>query len=355
MIDLEKLHLLEPFWKAGTVHREGLFFIQEADDQPPSARLLLAPDKVVELASATGEVLYEPGRDYQVDSAGPRVTLTPGSRIPFRRRADMYLPKGSPNSIPHLVGDENTHLYFSEGHAFHFLQAEATYTTCARWEGFVPRYAGGDLPRTLGKLGGGLGLSMAVVGDSISAGGNASLDVPPFMPAFPELVRLVLTKVYGGPVELVNLAKGGTGAGYGVEVAPQVAALRPDLVFIAFGMNDVGGRKSEGYRKRVAQIMQIVQSGSPQAEFILVATMRANPQWALSPADQFAPYRDALAGLCGPGAVLANVTSLWTDLLARKNYHDLTGNGVNHANDYGHRLYAQVILSLLVQGLTPKP
>jgi lysophospholipase L1-like esterase len=175
------------------------------------------------------------------------------------------------------------------------------------------------------------------------------------MPAFPELVRLALAKVYGGPVELVNLAKGGTGAGYGVEVAPQVAALRPDLVFIAFGMNDVGGRKSEGYRKRVAQIMQIVRDRHPAVEFILVATMRANPQWALAPAEQFAPYRDALAGLCGPGVVLADVTSLWTDLLARKNYHDLTGNGVNHANDYGHRLYAQVILSLLVEGLTPKP
>jgi hypothetical protein len=43
------------------------------------------------------------------------------------------------------------------------------------------------------------------------------------------------------------------------------------------------------------------------------------------------------------------MTSLWADLLKRKAWHDLTGNGVNHPNDFGHRLYAQVILGLLVE------
>ena len=31
--------------------------------------------------------------------------------------------------------------------------------------------------------------------------------------------------------------------------------------------------------------------------------------------ERFSAYRDALANLCGHGAVLADVTSLWTDLL----------------------------------------
>ena len=61
----------------------------------------------------------------------------------------------------------------------------------------------------------------------------------------------------------------------------------------------------------------------------------------------FPQYRDALASLCGKGVALADVTSLWTDLLNRKRYYDVTGNGVNHTNDFGHRLYAQVILGLL--------
>ena len=31
-----------------------------------------------------------------------------------------------------------------------------------------------------------------------------------------------------------------------------------------------------------------------------------------------------------------------------KDLFDLTGNGLNHPNDYGHRLYAQGVLSLLL-------
>jgi hypothetical protein len=31
-----------------------------------------------------------------------------------------------------------------------------------------------------------------------------------------------------------------------------------------------------------------------------------------------------------------------------RHFVDVTGNGVNHPNDYGHRLYAQAILALLV-------
>jgi len=54
--------------------------------------------------------------------------------------------------------------------------------------------------------------------------------------------------------------------------------------------------------------------------------------------------------MCGAGAALADMTTLWRDLLARKSVHDLTGNGINHPNDFGHRLYAQVILGLLTHG-----
>lgn len=31
-----------------------------------------------------------------------------------------------------------------------------------------------------------------------------------------------------------------------------------------------------------------------------------------------------------------------------KDFLAITGNGVNHPNDFGHRVYAQVLLSLLM-------
>ena len=36
-------------------------------------------------------------------------------------------------------------------------------------------------------------------------------------------------------------------------------------------------------------------------------------------------------------------------LLKRKRFYDLTGNGVNHPNDFGHCVYAQSLLALLVE------
>ena len=36
----------------------------------------------------------------------------------------------------------------------------------------------------------------------------------------------------------------------------------------------------------------------------------------------------------------------WRKLLERKDFYDLTGNGVNHPNDYGHRVYATVLAAL---------
>lgn len=347
-----ELHLLEPFWTSPIIYREGLFFIQEADDQPPVARLLMSPREVLSLRSATALITYQPDRDYTINAAAQRVELPAGSRVPFRRRRDMYLPPESPMSIPHRAGDPQQHLYFSEGHVFHHQQAEISYTTDGRWDGFVPRFAGDQLPRTMQRLEARDPMQIAVVGDSICAGGNASQDVEPYMPAFPQLVAMGLREVFGSAIHLTNLAKGGTSAGYGVEVAPQIAQLRPDLTIIAFGMNDVGGPKPEPYARRIGQIMHIVREANPDAEFVLVATMLANPEWSCTPAQRFAPFRDALATLSGPGAALADLTSLWADLLQRKNYHDLTGNGVNHANDFGHRLYAQTILTLMVESMS---
>jgi amino acid permease len=41
------------------------------------------------------------------------------------------------------------------------------------------------------------------------------------------------------------------------------------------------------------------------------------------------------------------VTALWMAVVAKKSFMDITGNGVNHPNDYGHRLYAMLLASTL--------
>ena len=76
--------------------------------------------------------------------------------------------------------------------------------------------------------------------------------------------------------------------------------------------------------------------------------MLGTRDWTALHHELFPQYRDALADLCTPGIALADMTSIWTEMLKHKKDCDLTGNGVNHPNAFGHRVYAQVLSSLLI-------
>ena len=351
-ISVDELHLLEPFWNSEIVYREALFFVQEDAEHPPAASLLFMPAEVISLHSATGETTYELGKDYLVQAESRRIVLTQDSRIPSKKREELYRKKGQSHAISHKTGDPGTLLYFGEGHFFHDQQAEITYRRGGQpWQGSAPKRTAKNLPRTLAALKARRPLSVCLTGDSIAEGGNASgsRGVPPYTPPFGELFALGLERAFDTKITLKNVAVGGKTADYGVQTAADIAATKPDLVLIAYGMNDVSRRDPVRYRTSVEQIIGRVRESSPETEFILVAPMLGNPEWHATPAEMFPKYRDALALLCGNGVALADVTTLWADVLKRKHYHDLTGNGVNHTNDFGHRLYAQVILGLLVE------
>jgi lysophospholipase L1-like esterase len=189
-------------------------------------------------------------------------------------------------------------------------------------------------------------------GDSISAGANASLltKAPPGCPDYGKLTSLALEHHFGSKVTFINHAVGGWTSGNGLQQAKEqhIGKAKPDLVIIAFGMNDVFQRNVAAYEANIRGLMEAIRADAPDAEFILVASMLGNAEWGM-PMEQFPMYRDALAKLCGPGVVLADMTSIWDALLKRKRFYDLTGNGVNHPNDFGHCVYAQSLLALLVE------
>ena len=66
-------------------------------------------------------------------------------------------------------------------------------------------------------------------------------------------------------------------------------------------------------------------------------------------------YADALRKLCGPGIALADIQGVQKSLMQRKRYIDLTGNLLNHPNDYLARIQAQVLDSVLRRWYVRKP
>ena len=238
-----------------------------------------------------------------------------------------------------------------QARGLHRLQVAATYRHSGdAWTGGVPSFAGARLARTVTRLRRREPLAICVTGDSISEGYNASAFVgaAPHQPAYSQLVASALEQRYGSCVTLRNMASAGWTSAEGRDAAAAVAQMRPDLVIVAYGMNDAGYMDADEFAANITGLVATVRRTVRDAEFVVVSTMLPHPAWHYPSGLRFPAYRDALEGLCGRGVALADVTTIWGDVSRRKHTHDLTGNGVNHPNDFGHRLYAQAILSLLI-------
>src|SRR4051812_35411855 len=126
--------LVEPFWHSEVMRGESLFFV-DSGAGPATATLLFDHPERFTLTSATGELTYEQGRDYTIDSPSGVVNRTEGSRIPFATLAELYFP----DEPLVLIGD---------GADFHYRQVAATYAhRRGDWRGYVPRPAAIELPR----------------------------------------------------------------------------------------------------------------------------------------------------------------------------------------------------------------
>ena len=350
---LPGLQLLQGPWDEGDVHRESVLFVRGADGKT-SAKLLFDADRVLAVQGADGVRSFEVARDYQIAPDGSGLLLPNGSRIPFLEETELFRPKGSANSIGPRAGHPESNLLFDNGRFFHDRQVEFSYVPRgASWDAYRPAFAGGRLKGTIGKLKAKQAVTIALSGDSISEGYNASeySKAPPFMPPYPTLLAAQLEQTYGTKVAMHNHAVAGWSSGQGVNDLDTLLKIKPDLIVIAYGMNDVGRRNPQAFKANVETMLRRISEANPATEVILVSTMTGNPDWVATPPEMFSAYRDALATLEGPGVAFADVTSVWQRLMKRKRHIDVTGNGVNHPNDYGHRVYAQTILALLI----PRP
>jgi lysophospholipase L1-like esterase len=315
------------------MYRESVMFIGRSDASM-DATLLFRPDEILSVANAAADVAFTEGMDYTIDSHEGRITRTPGSRMP-------WIP-------PDRVA--------ADGELTHERTVIVSYTHHGdRWRGFVPLSARAQLPRVIRRLETREPLTICLTGDSISEGYDASgfHRVPPYQPPFGTLVAAGLEKTAQSTIQFHNFGTAGWTSADALWDTDRIAAVKPDLVIVAYGMNDATYADAGEYVAHVSAILSRVRAEVAHAEFILVSPMLPTPecQWIIH--SRFAEYRDGLATLTGEGVALADVTTVWSALVARKHPHDLSGNGWNHPNDFGHRIYAQTILAT-VGGLTER-
>lgn len=344
--------LLRPFWRSEVVEGETVLFIREKQSDEARAAVLFPITEVLAVRNSASDVTYENGRDYIWKPGSREIVLPAGSRIVSRTPQELRRPaKSQKYELTHRDG--NGEIFFGGRLEYAAMQTCITYRhERGLWKSPVPAFDPKSLPRSVARLSKRQPLTIVTLGDSISAGSNASAlyDAAPYQPAYPELVRRELAERFGGPVEMKNLAVGGTDTGWGLTQIDQVVKAAPQLVILAFGMNDSAGRSPESYQDNTRKMIAAIRDKLPECEIIMVASMLGNRDWVRLKQDAFPQYRDKLAELVEPGVALADLTSIWSGFLKLKKDWDQTGNGVNHPNDFGHRVYAQVITTLLDPG-----
>lgn len=330
-----------PFWSGETMYNESVLPISYSGGTP-EARLLFTPKSIISVKSASLEKDFIQGKDWILD--GNILKLPNGSNILYLKDTDVSPPRDPNIAYP---GDV---FYPSR-------QIVVTYTHNGKWQGPIPIFAGiQKLPNTLEKLSKQKSLNIILFGDSISLGYSSSgaLNVEPYLPTWGQMMVNKLKKIYGSEINFINSSMGGQDSNWGANddvINEQITSKFPDLVIIGFGVNDGSGNIDPNvFKNNILHIIEKVQQSNSKAEFIIISSILHNPEWrqGVQPTN----YLGELQNITKTGVVLADMTSVHQELLKNKKYIDMTGNNLNHPNDFLARWYAQMVGGILFPSST---
>ncbi len=360
---------MAPIWEGGLIWEEPVCFFETASGEIKGGQLLYAPGKLIRVMNHDGTIEYEEHKDYEITDTG--IKLAAGSRIPILAR-DVYsnvYNNEADIAWCCLPGKERYIKIFGDVYKYQVLVTYETGSSdmYSAWDNVKPERKGHKLVNTYKKLEAGEPVHLVFYGDSITAGWEASganeqsVDMTslepfmvsssryPYMPVWPELVTNQLRKTFPNvTITKDNLAAGGSTAQWGVEHVNELfdRVETPDLVFIGFGMNCMWDDKDVfiGY---IDEIITALRKRNPDCEYVIYPAMTANSEIEAYCNQQNMPaYELALEEYAsGYGSVImAPIHSVFQEVENRgKQYYEITGNCVNHPNDFSVRLYAQII------------
>jgi len=336
---------------------------------PSSLEIRLAKD---------GELLKE-GDDYLVDPEWGHVGLGPKSRVTAEdtvyssyryslRRMDtvqvatdgkVSLKQGQPHISAPVPPDADAgcvaiaHVFIDHGATE--ITADAIYPITETPAQAVTASTAGRIPKTLAKLKAGEPVTIVCLGDSVTAGGNASKPELRYVDVFAAGLRERFPKA---KIDVQNISAGGSNSRqwldpekhpyrnlHGLENPARfdrVVEAKPDLVTIEF-VNDAGlnaAQVEESYSEILHRLEPI------GTEVILISphfTMWRMMGFKTMREAERRPYVLALRDFASQhGIGLADASARW-EHLAKEGlpYLTLLDNTINHPDDRGHRLFAE--------------
>ncbi len=375
LADLQEL--MQPIFAGNTTKNETVMFI----DKGETKSLLYPIDSIQSVTSYDGTKVYEEGKDYAIVDG--KLQVLENSSIPCITSAKYYNYPGSLISI-NLNGTA-TPIHWGEGRAMTDWQVNVNYTHTATWEGYTQTAQLDIYQNFVKKLMNGENVTVLFYGDSITFGANASWinGYAPHQMSYPILFVQSLADLFDytvhyeaaglpstsrvptedyvagtrGTITYVNTAVGGWKSSDGKDnvtayVEDKVNAYGCDLFVIGFGMNDasVGVRTTQANCEAVIDAVLAIK---PECAVSIVSTMMPNPDgigWYGNQKNQEEMFERSAKEYRSKGVAcgVTCVGSVSKAMLEIKDFHDYSGNNINHPNDYFVRVYAQTLLQAII-------
>ena len=340
--------LLTPYWEGNIVYEESVMVLTDEDGSIAPISLTYPIDKIIKVTDAVKSIEYKKGMDYSLENG--KLTICDGTSIPVTDYGEYYFDNNDDGltSRKAMTDGSGRYTFFTEGAYWHYRQILVTYEHSGEWKGDIPYGQSYKLPKTMEKLKNNKELNIVVNGLSNTTGCNCSskINAQPFLPNWADMtVSALKNKFNNDNITMVNTSVGGTTASWANEnVQANVIDYEPDLVFIEQGLNDP---TLSAYRENMVDMVAKIKEALPDCEIVLVNSTMANPDVSGHYAHQES-YVNILHQIADSyeGIVVANVGAVHDYFLSIKEYRDMTGNNVNHVNDFAERMYAQVILKV---------
>ena len=350
--------MVTPYFKGNVIYNETVMLVDS--DGVISGNLQYKPVKILSVRDYTWEKEY-PASEYTV--SGNTITMKPGGSLPYLEEENLQ-GKNIPEPYREVTQIQNVltdwmmmgGTIYTESPLIYGNQISVSYVYDVRDlkpEEFAD-YETSGFPKLKAKLNAGEDVKIVIIGDSVAEGCSSSkhFNHEPNMDNWADQVTQALDEHYEGKVTSKNVAVGGTQSSWGASAAQvnSVVANEPDMVIIHFGINDVGGKATPGaYQDNIEQLVTSVQACLPDCEFMLVKALAPNPiSYGDKDLTNMWKRLDRVAENCENTYTLDMYTMSKT-MLGVKKYMDITGNGINHVNDFTSRLYTMNILSALIK------
>ena len=367
MFDLDKF--LYPVWKSDTCFAESSFVRENADGVVEPLQLLYPIKEIISVRSGDMKIVYTEGVDYKITNDG-KLEILEGGAIEVLPYEYYHFP-----GYAKLADNLATKFPAADNSGWGYIRAEigASKPGMSKWTlsvtykhdisepvVTVPSDKSDNFERLLEKLNAGEDITVVSMGDSITDGWSSSAFVnrAPYCPSYNRMVCEYINGKYGVEVDHKNIAVSGSSSGAGdrngLGKVTDACAADPDLVIVAFGMNDGCGTPADTFTSNINTIVNTIEVQCPDACIVVVGTCLPNKEVGYTAGKTLLKYHiDYAESLTKAeaevwnNASFADVTTLHTEILERKAYQDTSGSNSNHPNDYMHRLYAQVVLSTI--------